>query len=510
MPATHTELIRYIEGLTLAQGRFKGQPFKLHPWERRFLRGGFAPDVVTAALSLARANGKSVLVAGIGAACVDIGAPLVEQNAECVIVASTFAQGKIIFKHLHDFVQPTLDKHGRRFRVSNSLNTASIEDRDTGASVRVMGNKPKSLHGLQPRLIISGEIAQWELGLIDASLSALETSMGKIPDARMLTLGTRASSPEHPFERMLNGGADYSQIHAAQPDDDIFKVRTWHKANPSMRYMPDLRLAIERDASKARDDASMIPRFESLRLNKGVSDVVEALLISAGAWRSIEAAQPPDVKSNYILGIDLGQNAAMSAAAAYNPLTKGLDCFAVFPANPSLAERGLRDGVGGLYTDMANRGELLVAGDRVSDVGRLLAECVRRWGRPAAVVCDRWREAELRQELTAAQFPSGAAVITRGQGFKDGGEDVRDFRRAVLDGMVVSPVSLLLRSAIAEARVTSDAAGNSKLAKKSDGGRRHGRDDAVAASILAIAHGYRAFKSGALRKRKKRRIRIIG
>ena len=114
-----------------------------------------------------------------------------------------------------------------------------------------------------------------------------------------------------------------------------------------MRYMPDLRLAIERDASKARDDASMIPRFESLRLNKGVSDVVEALLISAGAWRSIEAAQPPDVKSNYILGIDLGQNAAMSAAAAYNPLTKGLDCFAVFPANPSLAERGLRDGVGG-------------------------------------------------------------------------------------------------------------------------------------------------------------------
>ena len=58
--------------------------------------------------------------------------------------------------------------------------------------------------------------------MIDASLSALETSMGKIPDARMLSLGTRASSPDHPFERMLTGGADYAQVHAAQPDDDIF------------------------------------------------------------------------------------------------------------------------------------------------------------------------------------------------------------------------------------------------------------------------------------------------
>ena len=159
MPATHTELIRYIEGLTLAQGRFKGQPFRLLPWEKRFLRNAFARDVVTSALSIARANGKSVLVAGIGAACVDIGAPLVEENAECVIVASTFAQGKIIFKHLHDFVQPTLEKHGRRFRVSNSHNTASVLDTTTGASVRVLGNKPKSLHGLQPRLIISDEIA---------------------------------------------------------------------------------------------------------------------------------------------------------------------------------------------------------------------------------------------------------------------------------------------------------------------------------------------------------------
>ena len=160
---------------------------------------------------------------------------------------------------------------------------------------------------------------------------------------------------------------------------------------------------------------------------------------------------------------------------------------------------------------MARRGELIVRGERVSDIGAMLREAQRRWGKPVAIVCDRWREAELRQELDRAHFPSGAALVVRGQGFKDGGEDVRDFRRAVLDGNVSAPESLLLRSALSEARVVTDAAGNSKLAKKTEGGRRNlARDDAAAAAILAISEGYRRQKSGSLRAPRRMRIGVAG
>ena len=39
----------------------------------------------------------------------------------------------------------------------------------------------------------------------------------------------------------LNGGFGYGQSHhCADPDDDPFKRRTWHKANPSLRYFPAL------------------------------------------------------------------------------------------------------------------------------------------------------------------------------------------------------------------------------------------------------------------------------
>ena len=101
--------------------------------------------------------------------------------------------------------------------------------------------------------------------------------------------------------------------------------------------------------------------------------------------------------------------------------------------------------------------------------------------------------------------------MVRGQGYKDGGEDVRDFRKAILDGFVRAPVSLLLRSALNEARVVTDAAGNSKLAKSGEGGRRKvARDDAAAAAILAIAEGQRRRLSGNLGKRRKMRIGIAG
>ena len=77
-------------------------------------------------------------------------------------------------------------------------------------------------------------------------------------------------------------------------------------------------------------------------------------------------------------------------------------------------------------------------------------------------------------------------------GFKDGAEDVRLFRRACLEGKVAPGRSLLLRAALAEARTVADPAGNEKLAKGVEGGRRRrARDDAAAAAILAVAEGVR-------------------
>ena len=136
------------------------------------------------------------------------------------------------------------------------------------------------------------------------------------------------------------------------------------------------------EADAARRDPDALAAWRALRLNGGTDDTERSVLVDADTWGALEPGA--EAAGRYVLGLDLGQNAAMSAAVAYWPSGR-LEALAVFPEVPGLAERG----VGDLYRRMAERGELLQAGRRVSDVRALLGEVLSRWGRPAVVVCDR-------------------------------------------------------------------------------------------------------------------------
>lgn len=513
MPGLPGRVSDYISSLILGQGRYAGQPFPLHNWQRKFVRGAFSqPD--DAALSLARGGGKTTFIAGLACAAVDVGGPLVEPMGECLVIASSFDQGLICFRHMQQFLRPTFEKYGEgkggRFRVQDSANRATITDRETGALVRVLGSDPRRLHGAAPRLLVYDEVAQWPPERVGPMLAALKTSRGKIPNSKALWLGTRPDAPDHPFEKALQGGAGFSLIFAATKDDPPFQRRTWKKANPGLDHLPDLETIIRQEAEDAKRDPAALAMFRALRLNMGVSDVVQSMLLSADVWADIEVAELGDHHGGHVLGIDLGQNAAMSACAAYFRSGR-LDSFACFPRLPGLGARGLADGCGRAYVEMAERGELIQAGERVSDIAELLREALRRWGKPLAITCDRWREAELRQELEKVRFPV-VPLIVRGMGFADGAADVRAFRKSCLGGRVQPIRSLLLRSAMAGARVTSDPAGNSKLAKGGQGRKARTRDDAAAAGILAVAEGSRRWPEGDRTTPRRRRARhaVVG
>ena len=503
------DVITYLGSLTLAGGDHDGKPFEVLPWERRFVYGAWRhPGDV--ALSVARGNGKSALVAGIASAFVDPRGPLHGRRREVVCVAASFEQSRIIFEDVLAFLGDRYDLNNRSiWRKQDSANRATLEFRATGCRVRCVGSDPSKAHGLRPALALADEPAQWDHAKAERMLAALRTGLGKVPGSKLIALGTRPADESHWFARLLTT-ASYSQCHAARPDDPPFRIRTIRKANPSVEHLPSLKARILEEVKDARIDPDALASYRALRLNQGVSDVSRAVLLDAGAWKVATALPEPDIPSaEYVLGIDLGQNAAMSTAASYR-FDGRLDAVAVFPEVPALAGRGLADGVGNLYVKMRDRGELVVAGHRVADIQALLGEALDRWGRPRAIVCDRWREAELRQSLDAIRFPP-ASIVVRGQGYKDGGEDVRAFRRAVLGGHVRPAESLLLTAAMSEARVVVDPAGNAKLSKATEGGRRHrARDDAAAAAILAVSAGFREWHAGPLVRRRGAYIGVVG
>ena len=479
------KLIAYLETLTVTQGRLAGEPLPIFPWERRFIRGAFAEGVIDSALTVGRGNGKTTLVAAL--ACAAIDGPLAMPRAETVVVASSFDQSKITFNHVLAFLKV---KHGDEmedkslWRVQDSANRAHITNRANGATLKCIGSDPRRAHGLAPVLVLADEGAQWPETTAEAMMAALRTALGKLPDARLIALGTRPSDEMHWFGRMLAGGADYCQSHAAKRESPKFQRRTWAKANPSLRYMPDLERVIRRESEKAKFDPSLMASFEALRLNLGTSDVVRQVLLDVDLWRSIEGDADADGRPYW--GIDLGTSAAQSAVCSYWPKTGRLEALAAFPAEPGLKERGLKDGVAELYQHCYNRGELIQCGGAAVSVVDLIQEARDRFGQPVGIASDRWRESELRDALKASGIPVTKLEL-RGMGYKDGAEDVRAFRRWCLEGKVTPVKSLLLTSAIAEARTVADTAGNAKLAKGAEGGRRlRARDDAAAAAILGV------------------------
>ncbi len=496
-------IIAYLETLTLVGGDCDGELMTVLPWEKRFIRGAFGQPR-NAALSVGRGNGKSALVAGIACAVVDPDGPLHGRRREVVCAASSFTQGKIIFE---DVLAMMREKHGdmrrKDWRIQDSQNVATLEWRSNGARVRCIGSDPKRAHGLRPMIALLDEPAQWDAAKSEKMVAAIRTGLGKVPNSKMVALGTAPAETTHFFSRMLEGqGVGYAQRHAAKKGDPDFTKRTIRKANPSYDLLPSLRAELAEEIQDAKADPAHLASWRALRLNQGTSEILVAMLLAADTWERAEGDAPRD--GPCVWGIDLGTSSAQSAVAAFWPEPGRLETVAAFPAEPSLAERGLQDGCGRLYVDCAARGELITCGGAAVDIEELLRAALARFGPPDALACDRWREADLRDALSRAKIPL-AKLALRGQGFKDGGEDVRTFRKAVTRGDVVPVKSLLMRSAMAEARTIPDPAGNAKLAKGTEGGRRlRAKDDAAAAGILAVAEGTRRLREEFQGKRKRR------
>ena len=154
-------LIDYMGGLKLAGGDHDGQPFKVLPWERRFIMGAFRGPG-DSALSVARGNGKSALVAAIATAVVDPAGPLTGNRREVLCVASSFSQSESCFRGRFVFLAvsraTTLGNRQACGGLQDSQNMATVEYISRpGHDVRALGGDPRRAHGLRPALALLDE-----------------------------------------------------------------------------------------------------------------------------------------------------------------------------------------------------------------------------------------------------------------------------------------------------------------------------------------------------------------
>lgn len=480
--------IKFLKSLKIPEGPRAGKRVRLAPFQVDFIRGALQKNVSTAVLSVARGNGKSAISGGLGLGAL-LGVWDAQPRREIIIAARSRDQAKICWSFVEGFARSLPEETQAQFKFRRSTREIEFLGNGGGVLKAIAADAGNALGG-SATLAVLDERGHWPVDSGDALEGALLSSLGK-RGGKGILISTSAATDSHPFSRWIDNPPDRTFVKEYRPApglpaDDLESLMV---ANPGSRYgigasedwlVNEARRAIQRGGTA-------LANFRLLNRNERVSTDGRDLLLTVDQWLAVEVTDVPPRDGPLVVGLDLGGSVSMSAWANFWPTSGRLEAYGAFPTQPGLLDRGQSDGVGDRYVQMKDRGELMTLGGSVVPVEQFISKMLAHLdGYPIATICcDRFRQAE----FVEAVAKTGARVVPtfRGQGFRDGAEDVERFRRSVFDGKVKVAPSLLLRSAFADAVTLTDPAGNSKLAK----GRADSRIDAAAATILAVAHGDR-------------------
>ena len=482
------------ERLLVPAGPLAGQPFMIDDWQYDFLVDALALGIREAGLSVARKNGKSGLIAALFL-CYLVG-PLNVPNWRGIVVSLTGELAKELRNACQEIAEAS-DLPG--VRIIRSPTPGGIEG-DNGARLRILAADRSSGHAIGADLVVIDEAGLLDEAKRDLWNACLSSVSGR--DGQLLCISVQGFGP---MFKELRGRKGHRAVawheYSCEPDVDLTDAEQWHQANPglatgikSLSYMQDM---AERAAATPADARA----FRTLDLNSPGSPSQD-VIVDVGDWRQCVVDDVPAATGPCYVGLDLGGARSFTGAAAYYPETYRLDVWASVGGNPTLEQRGQFDGVAGLYVTQRDRGELTVhEGFRETPVEPFLLDAAERLDGVAirGIAADRYKQATVQDALEQAKLrPWLRWLDWRGQGYRDGAEDVVAFQKAVYGGRIRIGRNLLLETAIMESMLAYDEAGNAKLDKR----RHRGRIDALSAAVLAVSMGERNRKtrpSGPLR-----------
>lgn len=267
--------------LVHTKGPIAGSPFTLSPyqqftlynlfgWKRKNQDNVWVRVFKTVYEKVARKNGKSALIAGVGLYCEAFDG---EEGAEIYAAATKEAQAKILWEQAFQFVFKSL-----RLRKMGFVNTQrEIRFTRSLGVFRFLGGDSKTLDGLNPNLAV---VDEYHSHKTDAVREVLESAMGARlqPILYMITTaGFNSVSPcklyEDVCKQILDGikedDSTLIMIHELDDDDDWEDENNWAKPNPNLGVSISIDY-LRTEFKKAVNQPSKAPNFKTKYLNKWV------------------------------------------------------------------------------------------------------------------------------------------------------------------------------------------------------------------------------------------------
>ena len=313
--------------LDLPRESYSGQDGPIHdhelqPFQEDFVERAF--EVSTAALSMPRGNGKSWLAAKIVAREF----PQIHKSQEIVLAAASIEQCRAVIGFIEDMLGER-GPHGR-YRYQRSATRSGIT-RGDGARVRVIGSNGRTAMGLvRCPLVVADEPGAWHSVGGQLLADAIDTAQGKPGSPlRVIYIGTLAPATEGWWHDLVeNGSGTDRYVRALRGSDKFFDPEVFEtveqqdeeilRVNPLAAVDMNFhkKLFLERD--EALHDARLRTRFLRYRLNCPVHDQ-ETVLLTVDQWDVITHRAVPPAYGRPLVGVDMGQSRAWSAAVAIYP-----------------------------------------------------------------------------------------------------------------------------------------------------------------------------------------------
>lgn len=480
---------RVIEFITkfcrVPEGAHVGQPLKLAPFQKKFIRDVYSNPHGTrrAYLAIARKNGKSGLIACLLLA--HLAGPEKRLNAQIVSGARSRDQAALVFNLAAKMVQlsPELSKVVRIVPSGKRLIglVANTE-------YRALAAEGTTAHGLSPVLAILDEVGQVK-GPQDDFIDAITTAQGAHEAPLLIAISTQAPTDADLFSIWLDDAersgdkSIVSHVYSAPEGCEVDDKKAWQAANPALDLFRSRR-DVEEQAAQAKRMPSSESTFRVLTLNQRVNMV--SPFVSPNVWK-LGNRSPAELKGLICYGgLDLSATTDLTAFVLVGRDMDGnlnVQPYFWMPHN-AVQEASKRDRAP--YDVWVRDGLLRTTPGSVIDYAFVARDIGEICGEldVAQIAFDRWRMDRMKAalELAGVDLP----LEPFGQGYMSMSPALDALEADLLQGRVAHGGHPVLTMCAANAVAIPDAAGNRKLDKSKATGRIDGMQ------ALAMASGIEA------------------
>ena len=285
---TFKNCIRYIEG----------NYYKLFPYQKfiyafvfMYRKDNNQPVFPEIFVMMGRGNGKDGFMAPLANF---LQTPLYGvKQYDIELVANSENQIKDTFRVPHDMLYGN-PKFAGKFKVT----AEEIVNLSTGSKLRYNSSNSKTADGKRPGCVFFNEFHAYENY---DNINVYESAAGKVPQFREIIVTTNGYVREGPLDDLLTSSKKILETgknplgifpFICRLDDtkEADNKEAWHKANPSLEYMPVLQDAIEKDYLKQKEVPSKRPEFLTKRMNLPESKTE----MTVTSWENILAASYKD------------------------------------------------------------------------------------------------------------------------------------------------------------------------------------------------------------------------